>query len=108
MQIHQIHKVKGLLPDEEKEKIGPKPAIGRRTTQSSASTQDGKIVKPAVSLAKQTGTVVKAAPTSTKVVPPKPNPPQQPLAMAPLPPPAGMIPQNPMMMMAPIRQPMMG
>jgi splicing factor 3A subunit 1 len=25
-QIHQIHKVKGLLPDEEKEKIGPKPA----------------------------------------------------------------------------------
>lgn len=23
-QIHQIHKVKGLLPDEEKEKIGPK------------------------------------------------------------------------------------
>lgn len=27
-QIHQIHKVKGLLPDEEKEKIGPKPAGG--------------------------------------------------------------------------------
>lgn len=27
-QIHQIHKVKGLLPDEEKEKIGPKPVIG--------------------------------------------------------------------------------
>lgn len=26
-QIHQIHKVKGLLPDEEKEKIGPKPVI---------------------------------------------------------------------------------
>ncbi|XP_055384989.1 splicing factor 3A subunit 1 [Condylostylus longicornis] len=25
-QIHQIHKVKGLIPDEEKEKIGPKPA----------------------------------------------------------------------------------
>uniref|UniRef100_A0A182P2N1 Splicing factor 3A subunit 1 n=1 Tax=Anopheles epiroticus TaxID=199890 RepID=A0A182P2N1_9DIPT len=24
-QIHQIHKVKGLIPDEEKEKIGPKP-----------------------------------------------------------------------------------
>lgn len=28
-QIHQIHKVKGLLPDEEKEKIGPKPVAGR-------------------------------------------------------------------------------
>lgn len=27
-QIHQIHKVKGLLPDEEKEKIGPKPIPG--------------------------------------------------------------------------------
>lgn len=27
-QIHQIHKVKGLLPDEEKEKIGPKPVQG--------------------------------------------------------------------------------
>ncbi|XP_046387283.1 splicing factor 3A subunit 1 [Ischnura elegans] len=28
-QIHQIHKVKGLLPDEEKEKIGPKPNTAR-------------------------------------------------------------------------------
>lgn len=27
-QIHQIHKVKGLLPDEEKEKIGPKNVPG--------------------------------------------------------------------------------
>ncbi|XP_053605415.1 splicing factor 3A subunit 1 [Plodia interpunctella] len=27
-QIQQIHKVKGLLPDEEKEKIGPKPVVG--------------------------------------------------------------------------------
>ncbi|KAL0831793.1 hypothetical protein ABMA28_001330 [Loxostege sticticalis] len=27
-QIQQIHKVKGLLPDEEKEKIGPKPVAG--------------------------------------------------------------------------------
>lgn len=30
-QIHQIHKVKGLLPDEEKEKIGPKP-VGAPST----------------------------------------------------------------------------
>lgn len=29
-QIQQIHKIKGLLPDEEKEKIGPKPAAGGR------------------------------------------------------------------------------
>ncbi|XP_014098731.1 splicing factor 3A subunit 1 isoform X3 [Bactrocera oleae] len=30
-QIHQIHKVKGLLPDEEKEKIGPKPVTNKPT-----------------------------------------------------------------------------
>ncbi|ALC47140.1 CG16941 [Drosophila busckii] len=30
-QIHQIHKVKGLLHDEEKEKIGPKPVGGKAT-----------------------------------------------------------------------------
>ncbi|XP_066149646.1 splicing factor 3A subunit 1 [Euwallacea fornicatus] len=30
-QIHQIHKVKGLLPDEEKEKIGPKNVTGTVT-----------------------------------------------------------------------------
>ncbi|XP_041988896.1 splicing factor 3A subunit 1 isoform X2 [Aricia agestis] len=32
-QIQQIHKVKGLLPDEEKEKIGPKPVAGGRGGQ---------------------------------------------------------------------------
>lgn len=32
-QIHQIHKVKGLLPDEEKEKIGPKPVGGPTTSK---------------------------------------------------------------------------
>lgn len=30
-QIHQIHKVKGLIPDEEKEKIGPKPMMSGST-----------------------------------------------------------------------------
>ncbi|XP_072929380.1 splicing factor 3A subunit 1 [Epargyreus clarus] len=30
-QIQQIHKVKGLLPDEEKEKIGPKPVSAQRS-----------------------------------------------------------------------------
>ncbi|XP_063926123.1 splicing factor 3A subunit 1 [Zophobas morio] len=33
-QIHQIHKVKGLLPDEEKEKIGPKNVVGSGKGQS--------------------------------------------------------------------------
>lgn len=100
-QIHQIHKVKGLLPDEEKEKIGPKPASTRRAGEKGSK-----------------GTVVKAPPGPPKTIsappkppPPKPNPPppsQPPMAMAPLPPPPGMIPQNPMMMMAPMQRPMMG
>jgi splicing factor 3A subunit 1 len=33
-QIHQIHKVKGLLPDEEKEKIGPKPMSSGSTVSA--------------------------------------------------------------------------
>jgi splicing factor 3A subunit 1 len=33
-QIHQIHKVKGLLPDEEKEKIGPKNVVGGSKSQN--------------------------------------------------------------------------
>uniref|UniRef100_A0A6B2EH38 Splicing factor 3A subunit 1 n=1 Tax=Phlebotomus kandelakii TaxID=1109342 RepID=A0A6B2EH38_9DIPT len=36
-QIHQIHKVKGLLPDEEKEKIGPKPVASAGNMASKAS-----------------------------------------------------------------------
>lgn len=33
-QIHQIHKVKGLIPDEEKEKIGPKPMMTGSTVSA--------------------------------------------------------------------------
>lgn len=45
-QIHQIHKVKGLLPDEEKEKIGPKNVI------SGGSRAGGKMNAAAVISAK--------------------------------------------------------
>lgn len=45
-QIHQIHKVKGLLPDEEKEKIGPKNVI------SGGSRTGGKMNAAAVISAK--------------------------------------------------------
>jgi len=83
-QIHQIHKVKGLLPDEEKEKIGPKPKTGG------------------------------APPPPSGVPPPLPPPPKQPApplppVAAPLPP-ANIIapPQPPIMMVpAPIRPPLM-
>lgn len=75
-QIHQIHKVKGLLPDEEKEKIGPKPVISGGPSTS-----------------KQ--------PISVTSVP-MPAPPQQPVqapsqAAMPMPPPM-MVPIRPPMM----------
>uniref|UniRef100_A0A182TYT8 SURP motif domain-containing protein n=1 Tax=Anopheles melas TaxID=34690 RepID=A0A182TYT8_9DIPT len=38
-QIHQIHKVKGLIPDEEKEKIGPKPIPGSMSAPSKQQQQ---------------------------------------------------------------------
>lgn len=62
-QIHQIHKVKGLLPDEEKEKIGPKPV--NQPGQSMISHQKQPLQQPsAASLAIQNQAQI--------VVPPKP------------------------------------
>ncbi|XP_014223741.1 splicing factor 3A subunit 1 [Trichogramma pretiosum] len=97
-QIHQIHKVKGLIPDEEKEKIGPKPVtrVSDLTSSAAAAT------KPQAT--------VKAPP---KPPAPKPMPPPlQPVQQAPLPPPQMAMPpmgmpqpmmgQPPMMMMAPM------
>ncbi|KAM7359831.1 splicing factor 3a subunit 1 isoform 2-T4 [Cochliomyia hominivorax] len=43
-QIHQIHKVKGLLPDEEKEKIGPKPVGGKQSGGNPHHTNISKSV----------------------------------------------------------------
>lgn len=48
-QIHQIHKVKGLLPDEEKEKIGPKPVLGGGNAGGSKGVSTASIAKPASS-----------------------------------------------------------
>lgn len=76
-QIHQIHKVKGLLPDEEKEKIGPKPVIGGGPSTSKQPT-------PVVSV-------------------PMPAPPQQPVQ----PPVAQTAMPMPPPMMVPMRPPMM-
>lgn len=75
-QIHQIHKVKGLLPDEEKEKIGPKPVAGAPSTSK--------------------------IPTSVSAVP-MPTQPQQPVQppvqpAMPIPPPMMMPPMRPPMM----------
>lgn len=45
-QIHQIHKVKGLLPDEEKEKIGPKPVGSKQLSNVPAISSQAQIVVP--------------------------------------------------------------
>ncbi|XP_032691580.1 splicing factor 3A subunit 1 [Odontomachus brunneus] len=92
-QIHQIHKVKGLLPDEEKEKIGPKP-VNRATELSHMAAAASK-------------------PQATLKAPPKPPAPKPiPVPAQPPPPPTmsmptmgipqPMMPQPPMMMMAPM------
>ncbi|XP_054265031.1 splicing factor 3A subunit 1 isoform X2 [Macrosteles quadrilineatus] len=101
-QIHQIHKVKGLLPDEEKEKIGPKPV-------------PGSAPMPPRSQPPQPPPPVKPPPPPSAPPVPAPPPPQPPLPMppmAPLPPPPGILPPQPPMMMVPapmppLRPPMM-
>ncbi|XP_001607186.2 splicing factor 3A subunit 1-like [Nasonia vitripennis] len=92
-QIHQIHKVKGLLPDEEKEKIGPKPA-----------SRAAELSQMAAAAAKPQATL-KAPPK-----PPAPKPIPQPQPAQPPPPPQMTIPMampqpmmpQPMMMMPPM------
>ncbi|GLV44318.1 Splicing factor 3a subunit 1 [Carabus blaptoides fortunei] len=109
-QIHQIHKVKGLLPDEEKEKIGPKNVSSTNANRQTAT----KISSSAVITAKpQTNPqpvkppvvtpVVSAASQATMAMP---MPPQQhmitaqtPIMMMPAPMPAMRPP--PLMMAAP-------
>lgn len=81
-QIHQIHKVKGLLPDEEKEKIGPKPVSGGGPNA---------------------GGYPSAVPMSNV---PMPMPPQQSIQQAAAPPPSQpAMPMPPPPMMVPIRPP---
>ncbi|XP_050506263.1 splicing factor 3A subunit 1 isoform X2 [Diabrotica virgifera virgifera] len=80
-QIHQIHKVKGLLPDEEKEKIGPKnigSKSGKINIQSVITTKPPTSLqpKPPVSLIQTQATA------SLISVPPQPMlPPQPPIMM---------------------------
>nr|XP_027216337.1 splicing factor 3A subunit 1-like [Penaeus vannamei] len=68
-QIHQIHKVKGLLPDQEKEKIGPQPKV----PSSVGTTQSSRPAPP---------------PPKPQPAPPKPQPPPPPPKSIPQPAPA--------------------
>uniref|UniRef100_A0A8D9DQP7 Splicing factor 3A subunit 1 n=1 Tax=Cacopsylla melanoneura TaxID=428564 RepID=A0A8D9DQP7_9HEMI len=83
-QIHQIHKVKGLLPDEEKEKIGPK-----RSHSSAPPLPRPMPPKP------------KMAPPPLPPPPPVLAPPPPPKIMIPPPPPVQVQPPPPPMMMIP-------
>ncbi|XP_030764501.1 splicing factor 3A subunit 1 [Sitophilus oryzae] len=104
-QIHQIHKVKGLLPDEEKEKIGPKNVTG-----GSKMKGTGQMIKPPPPPQLQ-------APKATIVtVPPQPilapQPPIMMMAAPPMPPmrPSLMVPTHPPMagFVTPLPPPPMG
>lgn len=107
-QIHQIHKVKGLLPDEEKEKIGPKPAAPGSTTRPQQPTA----VPPPPTKPPPIPAPPPVAAPPTPAPPPPPQPPLPLPPMAPIPPPPGLMPPQPPMMMVPapmppIRPPMM-
>ncbi|KAI4458222.1 spliceosome associated protein [Holotrichia oblita] len=97
-QIHQIHKVKGLLPDEEKEKIGPKNVAAAKGTKTSAIISAKPQANPNPAPVKQ------QAPPQTTIlqVPPQPPilTPQPPIMMMPAPPIPPMRPP-PLMMAAP-------
>lgn len=91
-QIHQIHKVKGLLPDEEKEKIGPKP-VGPQT----ASTKPNMSAPPQPIIMSQAQIVV--PPKPPQIISQQPPPPQQSIQHAPPPPSVMMMPMRPPPMM---------
>ncbi|XP_012219022.1 splicing factor 3A subunit 1 [Linepithema humile] len=92
-QIHQIHKVKGLLPDEEKEKIGPKPVNRAAELTHMAAVAS----KPQATL-KAPPKPPAPKPISVPAQPPPPPTMSMPTMGIPQP----MMPQAPMMMMAPM------
>ncbi|XP_064080523.1 splicing factor 3A subunit 1-like [Macrobrachium nipponense] len=69
-QIHQIHKVKGLLPDQEKEKIGPQPKLPVSTAPPTNVSHSRPAPPP---------------PKAQPPPPPKPQPPPPPPKSAPQP-----------------------
>ncbi|XP_050677820.1 splicing factor 3A subunit 1 [Leptidea sinapis] len=79
-QIQQIHKVKGLLPDEEKEKIGPKPVP--------ASSRNAPRPPPAPATRGPAPVLLQPMPP-LMVIPPIPRPP---LIPTPVGPPFGFVP----------------
>lgn len=108
-QIHQIHKVKGLLPDEEKEKIGPKNPAGRpmgsKLIGGPGTPMGGMGVKPGMGgpgMKPANSAPPAMAPQNQQQMGPPPMMPQQPSIMLmptppmpPMRPPPLMIPGHP-------------
>ncbi|XP_022904768.1 splicing factor 3A subunit 1 [Onthophagus taurus] len=99
-QIHQIHKVKGLLPDEEKEKIGPKNVASKAGKTSAVITGKPQAnpnpvpIKPPAPQAPPQATILQVPPQPTMLTA------QPPIMMMPAPPIPQMRPP-PLMMAAP-------
>lgn len=102
-QIQQIHKIKGLLPDEEKERIGPSKPQGGGLVSSVSTTSSGPII---ITTVVNTTPISKPLPapvpppsvSTSSAGPPNPAPPvQRPPMPMPVPPPPGMMMQQPMM-----------
>lgn len=90
-QIHQIHKVKGLLPDEEKEKIGPKP-VGAPSSKLSMTMANTPVI---ISQAQ-----IVVPPKPPQILPPhQKQPPQQQAIQLGPPPPVMMMQMRPPQMM---------
>ncbi|XP_065333947.1 splicing factor 3A subunit 1 [Cloeon dipterum] len=91
-QIHQIHKTKGLLPDEEKEKIGPKHVLIAASISKGPQPPSKQSMPQPPSVGNKPATIV---------APPKLPP--APMQMGPMGGPGGMPPgpQPPMMMVPP-------
>ncbi|XP_028026204.1 splicing factor 3A subunit 1 [Bombyx mandarina] len=88
-QIQQIHKVKGLLPDEEKEKIGPKPVTGAAQSRAGRPPAPPSAPRAAPPPPPPAPPVLLQPMSSLMVLPPMaPRPPLIPAPVGAVPPPA--------------------
>ncbi|XP_076067549.1 splicing factor 3a subunit 1 [Oratosquilla oratoria] len=117
-QIHQIHKVKGLLPDEEKEKIGPQPKSNQPPARAPPPPQPPPKQQPPPPKPQPPPPPPKAVQPPQPAPPPKPSsapqvvhstPPVMTMPLpSPLPPMTPMMPPGSnMMVVPPVRGPVM-
>ncbi|GBP52508.1 Splicing factor 3A subunit 1 [Eumeta japonica] len=69
-QIQQIHKIKGLIPDEEKEKIGPKPVISAPPQPATRAPAPPRAPPPAPPRPAAPATAAAAPPVLVQPIPP--------------------------------------